>query len=400
MFVSQSSILDRLSDAVLNKLHHSLLLLTLQTPTKNKNKTMGKKRKQPQPIVPPPQSSALRSRKRARQVTTLFHKYTTELDSAIERARDGGCSELQISSCDADDERTGSNIHQSISSNQKVLLDEVKKWKDKISEIGGREEYQRASQLNTSLFSTSKWVLGILGRWGWLDGLSTDGNASLDGDRQQQKSSPKKKPRRDVRLLEIGAINTQLLDAASRKRVERVSANDEKRDSDEKHTNQFGKVHRLQVKAIDLRSTNPRIQQMDFFKLPLPIDQHQPYDVLVNSMVINCVTTPEQRGKMLALCYHQLRPGGVLFLTLPKLCLIQSKYMNRGYFEEILTKAVGFQIDSAKESPKVAFFVLKRPQSEPLRNWDEKFARTKVLNKGKKFRNTFAVILDQRDVTG
>jgi hypothetical protein len=364
---------------------------------------MGKKRKQPQPIVPPPQSSALRSRKRARQVTTLFHKYTTELDSAIERARDGGCSEVQISSCDgggADDEKTGSDIHRIISSNQKALLDEVKKWKDKISEIGGREEYQRASQLNTSLFSTSKWVLGVLGRWGWLDGLSTDGNASLDGDRQQQKSSQKKKPRRDVRLLEIGAINTQLLDAASRTRVERVTSQDEKRGSDEKHTNQLERVHRLQVKAIDLRSTNPRIQQMDFFKLPLPIDQHQPYDVLVNSMVINCVTTTEQRGKMLFLCYHQLRPGGVLFLTLPKLCLIQSKYMHRKYFEEILTKAVGFEIDSAKESPKVAFFVLKRPQSEPVRNWDEKFARTKVINKGKKFRNTFAVILDQRDVTG
>lgn len=300
---------------------------------------------------------------------------------------------MQISSCDG----AGAG---STSSNQKVLLDEVKKWKDKISEIGGREEYQRASQLNTSLFSTSKWVLGVLGRWGWLDGLSTDGNASLDGDRQQQKSSQKKKPRRDVRLLEIGAINTQLLDAASRKRVERVTSQDEKRGSDEKHTNQLERVHRLQVKAIDLRSTNPRIQQMDFFKLPLPIDQHQPYDVLVNSMVINCVTTTEQRGKMLVLCYHQLRPGGVLFLTLPKLCLIQSKYMNRKYFEEILTKAVGFEIDSAKESPKVAFFVLKRPQSEPVRNWDEKFARTKVINKGKKFRNTFAVTLDQTDVTG
>ena len=73
--------------------------------------------------------------------------------------------------------------------------------------------------------------------------------------------------------------------------------------------------------------------------------------------------------------------------------------MHRKYFEEILTTAVGFEIDSAKESPKVAFFVLKRPQSEPVRNWDEKFARTKVMNKGKKFRNTFAVTLDQRDVT-
>ncbi len=39
---------------------------------------------------------------------------------------------MQISSCDG----AGAG---STSSNQKVLLDEVKKWKDKISEIGGRE---------------------------------------------------------------------------------------------------------------------------------------------------------------------------------------------------------------------------------------------------------------------
>ena len=116
-------------------------------------------------------------------------------------------------------------------------------------------------------------------------------------------------------------------------------------------------------------------------------------------MVINCVTTPEQRGRMLTLCYNQLRPGGVCFLTLPKLCLIQSKYMTRSYFEQILTKGVGFELDSTKDSPKLAFFVLKRPESKPVQVWNEKFARTTTINKGKKFRNTFAVILDQTEVT-
>eukprot|EP00984_Skeletonema_dohrnii_P028308 scaffold18245_cov132-Skeletonema_dohrnii-CCMP3373.AAC.4 len=388
---------------------------------------MVKKRK-PQPIAPPPQSSALRSRKRARQVTTLFHKYTQELDLAIDRARDGGCSEEQLSSIDSAGNES-KRINGSISSEHKVLLAYVKKWKDKISEIGGREgkttimflmtclifthlsyaispyvaslrkEYQRASQLNTSLFSTSKWVLGVLGRWGWLDGLSTDDPSDSEQHQQQQhKSAQKKKTRRDVRLLEIGAINTQLLDAAARKRVERVTATDDaKLDDDEKDntTNQVERVHRLQVKAIDLRSTNQRIEQKDFFELPL---SEQPYDVLVNSMVINCVTTPEQRGRMLTLCYNQLRPGGVCFLTLPKLCLIQSKFMTRSYFEQILTKGVGFELDSTKDSPKLAFFVLKRPESKPVQVWNEKFARTTTINKGKKFRNTFAVTLDQTEV--
>jgi len=98
---------------------------------------MVKKRK-PQPIAPPPQSSALRSRKRARQVTTLFHKYTQELDLAIDRARDGGCSEEQLSSIGSAGNES-KHINGSISSEHKVLLDDVKKWKDKISEIGGRE---------------------------------------------------------------------------------------------------------------------------------------------------------------------------------------------------------------------------------------------------------------------
>lgn len=230
----------------------------------------------------------------------------------------------------------------------------------------------------------------MLGRWGWLDGLDPSFS---------EESTQKKKYRRDVRLLEIGAINTQLLDAAARTRVARVTATtDNNLDDEEKHntTNQVERVHRLQVKAIDLRSTNPRIEQKDFFELPL---SEQPFDVLVNSMVINCVTTPEQRGRMLTLCYNQLRPGGVLFLTLPKLCLLQSKYMTRSYFEQLLTKGVGFELDSTKDSPKVAFFVLKRPQSKPVQVWNEKYARMTVINKGKKFRNTFAVTLDHAELT-
>lgn len=71
-------------------------------------------------------------------MTTLFHKYTRELDLAIDRAREGGCSEGQLSSLDGAVNES-KRIQESISSEHKALLDEVKKWKDKISEIGGRE---------------------------------------------------------------------------------------------------------------------------------------------------------------------------------------------------------------------------------------------------------------------
>lgn len=71
-------------------------------------------------------------------MTTLFHKYTQELDSAIDRAREGGCSEVQLSSLDGAGNESKC-IQKSISPEHKVLLGEVKKWKDKITEIGGRE---------------------------------------------------------------------------------------------------------------------------------------------------------------------------------------------------------------------------------------------------------------------
>ncbi|KAL7536916.1 hypothetical protein ACHAXR_007476 [Thalassiosira sp. AJA248-18] len=404
---------------------------------------MAKKRsRRPQPLAPPPQSSTLRSRKRARQVTTLFHKYTRERDAALARARAGGCRHIKDEGPDHDDGGVV-DVNDNLSSRQIALMDEVKKWNDKISSIGGREEYQRASQMNTSLFSTSKWVLGILGKWGWLDGLPIlydDDSGSLcntldkdtDADTTDNYRKIKsKKEKRDVKLLEVGAINTQLIDAAARTRTGKNNAsnNNEQRQTDNHvsadgislPTNQTGsgvRVYHLDVTAIDIRSTDARIQQMDFFDLPLPACQNQqrnsehtsetsflstiqPYDAIVNSMVINCVTTPAQRGEMLSLCYRHLRPGGILFLTLPKLCLIQSKFMSRSYFEEILTIGVGFEIlqEVGRDSPKVAFFVLRRPKEEggnntdEIRNLDDKFKRMPMLHRGKKFRNTFAVTL-------
>ena len=363
---------------------------------------MAKRSRKPQPLAPPPQSSALRSRKRARQVTTLFHKYTQERDAALARGTSND-----------DDE-------------------EVKKLDEKLAEIGGRDEYQRASQLNTSLFSTSKWVMGILGRWGWLDGLlaSSDkhyvcgvGDDDDDDDddddcnndeeeddfidmHRRKKGNEKmieKARRRDVRLLEVGAINTQLIEAAARTRVRTNHGENNSLQSDPI----IERVHRLDVTAIDIRSTDPRIQQIDFFNLP-PSEPESCYDVIVNSMVINCVTTPELRGKMLLLCFQHLRPGGVCFLTLPKLCLIQSKYMSRSYFEEILTRGVGFDIvhEVGRESPKISFYVLRRPKETEnnqqhethTRDWDEKFSCLTVLHRAKKFRNTFAVILNEEPV--
>lgn len=97
----------------------------------------GKKSKRPMPIAPPP---LMKSRKRARVVTTLFHKYSRRLTKALQVKDASG----------------------------------VKHYQEEIDRIGGRAEYQRASRLNTSLHSTSRWVLGVLGRMAWLRGIPVD----------------------------------------------------------------------------------------------------------------------------------------------------------------------------------------------------------------------------------
>jgi len=292
----------------------------------------------------------MRSRKKARVVTTLFHKYTRDRELAIQQ----GDTE-RIKECDV-----------------------------KIEEMGGRQEYQRASQLSTSHHSTSKWVIGVLAQSGWVYGIPKESDTS-------KKKKKSKAPRRKTRLLEVGAINTELLNAAK----ETVPAEDGK-----------GIVpkYRLDVRAIDLHSSHEGIEEADFLTFPLcHKDLEQRYDVVVCSMVINCVPTPEQRGTVLARLFHQLRPGGLCFLTLPKLCLTQSPYMTPARFQSLLSAGgVGFDLEETKESPKVSFFILRRPLNvvSGETSLDSQWTTAKRVNKGKKYRNSFAVVLNQEEVNG
>jgi 25S rRNA (adenine2142-N1)-methyltransferase len=307
----------------------------------------------------------MKSRKRARQVTTLFHKYTRARDLALQNG------------------------------------ESTKAWDEKLEAIGGRQEYQKASQLSTSFHSTSKWVLGYLQRNGWLYGISTDSKEeedsshhdSNDTNQSAQKGKRKRAIRKETQLLEVGAINTELLDAAER------PVDDNTGDNNDSKT---AKKYRLNVRAIDLHSMHPnRIEEADFLKLPLNNNTQKQFDVIVCSMVLNCVTTPEARGEMLVRIYHFLRPGGLLFLTIPRLCLSQSPYTNRELFLELLgPTGVGLRLEETKESPKVAFFICKRPEADTRdpSDFDERWTKLKTLQKGKKYRNPFAVVLGQQIV--
>ena len=306
----------------------------------------NKKRRKPVPLAPP----KMRSRKRARKTTTMFHKLITERDLALKKG----------------DATT------------------VRECEKEIEEMGGRAEYQRASQVSTSFHSTSKWVLGHVASKGWLYGIKVAG-----------------KQRRTTRILEVGAINTELLDAAGM-----VSSGERKESESEASSGQQPKKN-IHVRAIDIHSMEKRIEEADFLKLPIdsPNDPSKRYDVIVCSMVLNCVTTPVDRGKMLALLYHQLRPGGLCFFTIPKFCVTKSAFLTHDLFKKMLGKeGVGFTVKSTKESPRIAFFILERPMEDnggappAKRQLPQTFTKQKIINKGKKFPNQFCVVLKAEHV--
>jgi 25S rRNA (adenine2142-N1)-methyltransferase len=280
------------------------------------------KRRKAVPLIPPNHPS----RKQARRITTLFHKYTRQLDAA----RANGDQE------------------------------KVETLERNIVEMGGRPAYQRASQVSTSYFSTSKkWVLGVLGRNGWLHGIKVNEDIT---------TAERKKPRRVTRLLEVGAINTDLVVDATQK------------------------YPLLSVRSIDLNSMHPAIEEADFLQLPLEAT----YDVLVCSMVLNCVTTASDRGRMMLRLSYFLENDGILFLTIPKSCLTLASYMSIERFQEIL-KDCGFEITEANETPKISFFQCKKV-ANPSDNVVTKWNVATPIYRGKKYRNDFAVTFNAKDL--
>ena len=201
--------------------------------------------------------------------------------------------------------------------------------------------YQEASALSVRRHSTSRWVLRRLrARWPHLLGGTAAAATTAAAGAAPSAADPPL-PRR---CLEVGAINTELLDAGAR--------------------------DGLRVDAIDLRASDPRIRRADFFGLA-PAGE---YHVVVLSMVLNCVPEPSKRGEMLLACARHLRGrrapdapgGGVLFLTLPRRCLEASRRTSADAFRALLCRA-GFEVLEERFSPKIAFYILGLAP-EPVEN--------------------------------
>lgn len=244
------------------------------TMSKKKKSRSGKKgTAPPRPLVPP----TMKSLKRARRVTSEFHRIQRELGSNESSAA-----------------RRGSSA--AAKTKQQLELE--------LRELGGRQAYQEASVLTTGRHRTCKWIFSVVTKLGL---------------RPSKNQSP-------LKLLEVGAVNTQLLS-----------------------------VPWLDVRAIDIKAQHPRIEQIDFFD----VKPECCYDAVVLSMVINCVSTPLKRGRMLSLVRDHLLPGGHLFLMIPRRCIENSPYCSSSIISEALS-VVGLKVVETKLSPKVAFFCARR----------------------------------------
>jgi 25S rRNA (adenine2142-N1)-methyltransferase len=256
---------------------------------------MSKKRRSrskgtaPKPLVP----SAMKSLKRARRVTSEFHRIQREMEVV--------------------------KVSNESNSPQKQQLER------QLRELGGRQAYQEASVLTTGRHRTCKWIFAIITKLGLRP---TKSQSSLA-------------------LLEVGAVNTQLLS-----------------------------VPWLAVRAIDIKAQHPRIEQKDFFDLKPKCC----YDAVVLSMVLNCVSSPLKRGRMLSLVREHLLPGGHLFLMIPRRCIENSPYCSFNVISEALS-IVGLKVVETKLSPKVAFFCAQRVCASHADSDGDKAAKVKLMKR-------------------
>lgn len=115
-----------------------------------------------------------------------------------------------------------------------------------LNKIGGIDAYQQASVISTKHFNTSKWIKKV--------------TRNLIDDNKITPTQTK------PLVFEVGAINTDLKTTSW-----------------------------LNVRSIDLHSQHQSIEECDFFN----VEPTRMYDVVVCSMVINCVPQTERRGEML-----------------------------------------------------------------------------------------------------
>ncbi|KAI9832506.1 MAG: hypothetical protein M1819_004295 [Sarea resinae] len=174
------------------------------------------------------------------------------------------------------------------------------------------------------------------------------------------------------------------------------------------------------VSRIDLNSQDESsILQQDFMERPLPAAEHDTFDVISLSLVLNYVPDAVTRGEMLRrtcqfLRHRQAAAGAVekeggappepalfpsLFLVLPLPCINNSRYLDRQKLHSIMT-SLGYILVHEKTTAKLVYYLWRcEPQAPSTsastssngRPRSQTFKKVEV-HPGKT-RNNFAIIL-------
>jgi 25S rRNA (adenine2142-N1)-methyltransferase len=184
----------------------------------------------------------------------------------------------------------------------------------------------------------------------------------------------------------------------------------------------YAKIPWIDADAIDLNARVPGITQVDFFDFePSPqrllasssssspsssstgvaADQHGgggggeggPYDVVSLSLVVNFVPDAGKRGEMLQRSCALLKPGGILFVVLPRACVDNSRYVTDESLRAVFA-ALGLDVEHQHLSLKLAFYVLRLSLAHPHRykNPDREPFKRRLLRPGES-RNNFVITL-------
>jgi 25S rRNA (adenine2142-N1)-methyltransferase len=229
-----------------------------------------------------------------------------------------------------------------------------------IEANGGLEKYQKAShigQLETRGGDTSKILVD------WLQELQL-----------RAMSESKQTAQQHVSVLEIGCLSPN---------------------------NAISKFKEVDIVRIDLHSTDPAILEQDFMERPLPSSETERFDLISLSLVLNYVPDPPARGEMLMRTRDFLRPfpskdmppsNGqkclpALFLTLPRPCVDNSRYMTKEHLNNIMS-SLGYRLVREKFAAKI-YYSLWGYDAAAVQN--SEFKKVEISPGGGK--NNFGIVL-------
>ncbi|KZM21841.1 25S rRNA (adenine(2142)-N(1))-methyltransferase [Ascochyta rabiei] len=135
-------------------------------------------------------------------------------------------------------------------------------------------------------------------------------------------------------------------------------------------TNEISKFPNLiEMTRIDLNSQGPGIQKQDFMERPLPGSEHERFDILSLSLVLNYVPDAPGRGEMLKRITKFLRSVQadatehsdtlpLLFFVLPLPCIDNSRYIDESRLLQIMD-SLGFILTKTRLTSKLCYYLLR-----------------------------------------